>query len=115
MKLRSSIGAVLATTVLGMSCPTRAASPVARPDAASQRLELFSRAQQSCAVLVLSSPEKGSALAALKKPLRDFCECVAVYAVSQTTDDAMRAILAGDPALSSSFIDRQLKAFGMCS
>jgi len=111
----SAIGAALGAA-LGVSAATRAAAPpVAPPDMASQRLELFNRAQRSCMVLILSDPKKGPALASLKKPLRDFCECVAVYTVSQTTDDAMRAIFAADPEQASTFIDRQLKAFGMCS
>jgi hypothetical protein len=110
-----AISAALAAA-LGISSATWAAAPPAGPpNVASQRLELFDRAQRSCAVLVLGDPKKGPALAALKKSLRDYCECVAVYAVSQTTDDAMRAILATDPEQTSSFIDRQLTAFGVCS
>ena len=111
------IGIALVAAALAMSSPTRAAPPDVPSDEVAQRLELFSRAQRSCAFLVLSNPEKGRALAALKKPLHEFCECVAVYAVSQTTDAAMKAIMTddADPEQTAFFVDQQLKAFGICS
>jgi len=111
------LSAVLTTLFMNAAALTAAwaATPAGPPDGATQRLELFSRAQRSCALLVLGSPEKGRAFAALhSKSLNALCECVAVYAVSQTSDDTMRAILAGDQGLTSSFIDLQLKAFGTC-
>ncbi len=116
MKPRSfSFFALIAAALIGMSCITEAAPPVAVPDATNQRLELFGRAQRSCAVIILSSPEKGRAFSALKLRLSDFCECVAIYTVSQTPEESVKAILANDREQTSMLLDLELKAFGACA
>jgi hypothetical protein len=75
----------------------------AEPDAqnsGSRRLEFFSRTQVTCKLVVLGDAKKGAAFVALlansDKKFEEVCECAAVYAVSQTSDDSVKRLMAGE-------------------
>lgn len=69
-------------------------------DVGSRRLEFFTRAQVTCKLIVLGNPDKGAAfvtlLASSDKRFEEVCECAAVYAVSQTSDETIKRLMAGE-------------------
>ncbi len=89
--------------VLSVSFVIGEAALAAAPDeqnSGSRRMEFFARTQVTCKLVVLGNAETGAAFVALlansDKTFDEVCECAAIYAVSQTPDDAVKRLMAGE-------------------
>ncbi len=113
-------GRILLATLLSTLSLLSSASCLAagQVDQTAPRLVFFERAQTSCKMMLLGSPEFGRALVGLisrtGQSLGQICECAAVYAVSQTSDDTMKLIMSGNTELYDQFARQLQKGWTVC-